>query len=514
MSSAESELKRAGITNVFVLMLENHSFDHIFAMSGIPGITAATSANINNYNGQTYSVVGGAPASMSTDPGHEFADVAQQLFAENGGFAINYATSLSEDTGVPGKERIGDIMACFHTKTQLPVIYQLACEYALCDHWFSSLPGPTWPNRFFVHGGSSAGLDRSPRTMEEIEWEVLHGFAYEKGSIYQSLTQAGHKWRLYSDFYNRYREPGEFKHGGWIPQVAALKGINILDVNPLDTSHDSPTWADQFAADLQKDYPYAYTFIEPNFGRSFFDKQAPFSGPSYKAGSSQHPEDDCYGGECLIKAVYEAIRNSPLWESSLLVIVYDEHGGFYDHVPPPAAVPPGDSNVNKLTGLNGFDFGRYGVRVPAVIVSPLIAKGTVDKTIYDHTSILATLQSLFGMPSLTQRDHCANDLCHLFEKQILRDDADCPRVLNMPFPPIVQNQISTIADNDRALPDTGNWLGFLQILLKIELELSSNDPDVRAEIIDAFKKILTTAAAKDYTQKMFEKILGIRIKSS
>ena len=103
---------------------------------------------------------------------------------------------------------------------------------------------------------------------------------------------------------------------------------------------------------------------------------------------------------------------------------------------------------------------------------------------------------------------------HLFEKQILRDDADCPRVLNMPVPPIVQNQVSTIADNDRALPDTGNWLGFLKILLKIELELSSNDAEVRAKIIDAFMKILTTAAAKDYTQKMFEKIMEIRIKSS
>lgn len=125
MSESELEVGKPvadAITNVFVLMLENHSFDHIFAMSGIPGIRAATTADSNKYYGQTYFVKDGAPASMTTDPGHEFADVAEQLFADNGGFAINYATSLSEDTGVPAKDHIGDIMACFHTPTQLPVI--------------------------------------------------------------------------------------------------------------------------------------------------------------------------------------------------------------------------------------------------------------------------------------------------------------------------------------------------------------------------------------------------------
>ena len=335
---------------------------------------------------------------------------------------------------------------------------------------------------------------------------MLHGFGYENGSIYHSLEDSGHQWRLYSDLYNRYREPGEAMHGGWIPQVAALKGISILDVHPLDSSRDSATWADQFAADLRKDYPYAYTFIEPNCGRSFFDKQPPLKGPSYKAGSSQHPEDDSYGGECLIKAVYEAIRHSPIWPSSLLVIVYDEHGGFYDHLPPPPAVQSGDSNVNKLKGLNGFDFGRYGVRVPAVIVSPLIAKGTVDKTVYDHTSILATLQKLLGLAPLTQRDRCANNLCHLLEKQILRDDADCPRTLNTPVGPITKNSEAPTAEFDFALPQSGNWLGFLKILLKVELELSDGNESVRAEIIDAFKKIITTSAAKKYIQQMYEKI--------
>ena len=149
-----------GITNVFVLMLENHSFDHLFAMSGIPGIRAATVSEQNSYTppgtmaSTTCSVRDGAPWRMSTDPGHEFPDVLRQLCnvapcdgdadddnddehdacypggaypaVDLSGFAANYATSSSEGTGIPAADRVCDVMACFHTATQLPVILQLA----------------------------------------------------------------------------------------------------------------------------------------------------------------------------------------------------------------------------------------------------------------------------------------------------------------------------------------------------------------------------------------------------
>lgn len=501
----------AAIQHVFVLMLENHSFDHLLAMSGIPGINAATTSDTNKIGDQVYHVQDGAPASMTTDPGHEFADVALQLSGGNKGFAQSYATSISEGTGTPTADHVGDIMACFNTPAQLPVIAQLAREYAVCDQWYSSMPGPTWPNRFFVHGASSACLDRSPHMLEEVEWEShVHGFAFEHGSIYQALTAAGHQWRIYSDMHNRYRDPSDWQDGGWIPQVSSLRGISIFDVHPLDSSRQSAPWADNFARDLQGDYPYAYTFIEPNFGKSFFDKQPPWPGPTYKDGSSQHPEDDPYGGECLIKAVYEAIRNSPLWESSLLVIVYDEHGGFYDHVSPCHATAPGDSNVNGLKHLNGFDFKRYGVRVPAVIVSPRIAKCTVDHTKYDHTSILATVQRMLGMGHLTQRDQAANDLRPLFTNTPLRSDADCPRTLNDPVPPIQKLNSTKPIDIDRPLPQTGNWVGFLKILLKTELDLCDEGDDAKAEILKQFQQITTTAEAKTYMQRMGERIAEVR----
>ena len=510
-TGAANPVTSSPIKNVFVLMLENHSFDHVFAMSKIPGLRAATTADSNSYDGQKYYVKGGAPPFMTTDPGHEFQDVAEQLSGGNQGFAENYAKSCSEDTGRPAADHVGDIMACFDTPTQLPVIYQLASEYAICDQWYSSMPGPTWPNRFFVHGASSACLDRSPKLLEEVEWEShVHGFCYENGSIYQALTAAKQQWRLYSDLHNRYRDASEWTHGGWIPQVASLKGVSIFDVHPLDSSRDSTTWADNFANDLKQDYPYAYTFIEPNFGTSFFDKQPPFKGPRYKCGSSQHPEDDAYGGECLIKAVYEAIRNSPLWETSLLVIVYDEHGGFYDHVSPPPAPAPGDRNVNHLKDLNGFDFKRFGVRVPAVVISPLIAKGTVDHTKYDHTSILATVQRMLGMGNLTARDLAANDLRPLFTGTPLRPDADCPRALVTPVPPTTNPCAAQPVDIDQPLPETGNWVGFLKILLKTELEMHQGDQAACAGVLERFKTITTTNAAKEYMQFMGEKIAAVR----
>src|SRR6185312_5827831 len=244
------------------------------------------------------------------------------------GFVSNYSTTNSD--GKPSSPAdYGKIMACFDTPKQLPVIYQLATEFAVCDQWFSSLPGPTWPNRFFVHGASSAGLDHSPTDTEMAEWDTIDGFQYPNGSIYDALNNAGIKWRLYND-----QKGGPDSLGGSIAQVAALKGIRLDLVHSLA----------KFASDLKATYPYQYTFIEPNYGNILNN--------SFTGGSSQHPMDDVHGGEVLIKTVYEAIRNSPIWNSSLLVITYDEHGGFYDSCAPGSVTAPGDGDPNK--------YNKYG----------------------------------------------------------------------------------------------------------------------------------------------------------
>ena len=490
------------VDNVFVLMLENHSFDNIFAFSGIPGITAATRADTNSYNGVTYAAGSPAPPAMPTDPGHEFSDVVEQLCGPgvvhtpwqpynrpivNTGYVANYATTRTEITSnnpnLPTPAQYGDIMLCFDTPKELPVIYQLATLFAVCDHWYSSIPGPTWPNRFFVHGASSAGWADSPGTSQIVKWETPGlGFAYPSGSsIYDKLAAAGLKWRVYVD------ENGSSLGG--IPQVSALKGITYkVNTNAFSS----------FASDVMGPYPYTYTFIEPNYGDVF--------GGSYVGGSSQHPMDSPAGGEALIKATYEAIRNSPLWERSLLIITYDEHGGFYDSVKPGGATPPGDGSPNdKSINSGGFLFDCYGVRVPAVIVSPLIPQGAVDHTLYDHASVSATLRALYGLTPMTNRDKGANNVLKLLSLTAPR--TNCPTVLNNPAtqdrPPAPMMMSAEAAS--RPLPQTGNTQGFLHILAKTDVELTRGDPAETAAIRDRVTGIKTAGEAEAYAEEVIAK---------
>ncbi|WP_323120057.1 alkaline phosphatase family protein [Burkholderia alba] len=396
------------IQHVFVLMLENRSFDHLFALSGIPGIVAATGGNANTYGGTAYAFGGGAPARMPTDPGHDFTDVLEQLCGPgvafqkgqpyppvaNSGFVSNYATTRTEGPAPPAAD-VGDIMQGVDTRTRIPALYRLATEFVLCDGWRSSLPGPTWPNRYFLHGASSAGLEHAPSAEDMGAWETVDGFVYPNGSIFDALG-AG-RYRLYQD------DSGPI--WGRVPQVASIKGISCFDVD--DLSH--------FEADLAAGYTARYTFIEPNYGD--------IANSSYEGGSSQHPMDGLPAGDQLVARVYNAIRNAPLWTSSLLVILYDEHGGFYDSVAPGRALPPNDGAPPTLNA-SGFLFDAYGVRVPAVVVSPWVAQGQVDHTVYDHSSLPATLERLFGLSPLTDRDRNASDLLPLITATCR---ADCPQ---------------------------------------------------------------------------------------
>lgn len=499
------------ITNVFVVMLENHSFDNIFAMSGIQGITAATTSDSNTYNQNTYYVQSSASLSMPTDPGHEFSDTVEQLAGQgktypragpypkidNSGFAANYATTTTEGPTPPAAD-IGDVMACFATPTQLPVAWQLATTFAICDQWYSSIPGPTWPNRFFVHGASSSGLDASPSTAQIGEWELPgDGFKYPNGSIYDALGAANIPYRFYNDTTGL---PGELslysddpQNGsavGAVPQVTALSGVSPLDFHSLQ----------HFAADLQGPYPWPYTFIEPHYGD--------LTSGSYAGGSSQHPMDDVYGGEHLLAAVYAAIRNSPYWNTSLLIVTYDEHGGFYDSAAPGPATAPGD---NPEYGYNqfGFNFEQYGVRVPAVVVSPLIPAGTVSSTLYDHSSVLKTLEQLFGLGALTQRDAAAQDLTPLLSLATPR--TDCPTSLTSPAP-LLKAAAPRMTAEERAardaqpLPQRGNLVGALQILRKTEIELSARTPPEIAAIHARHAALATRGDARAYVASVMEKV--------
>jgi phospholipase C len=397
----------ATIDHVFALMLENRSFDHMLGFSGIKGTDAETSTltsisglsgtESNSWNGSTYLASTPALEPMNLDPYHEFTDVLEHLCGaaakypsggpyppiNNSGFVSNFVVDAKSPSP-------GDVMKCFD-KSKLPVLSALAEEFAVCDSWFCSMPGPTWPNRFFALGGSSAGLDHSPTTAEAEIWQTIDGFKFQNGSIFDA-GGGSLNWRIYA--------------GNKLFTLAhALHGIHINNI----------TRYSKFASDVHDPmYPAQFTWIEPNYGHVTTD---------YKGGDSQHPLDGVTGGEALIKATYEAIRSSPLWESSMLIITWDEHGGFFDHVAPPPAIPPGDQPQFKGANEYGFPFDQYGPRVPAIIISPLIPRNIIDHRRYDHSSILATVERLFDLPSLTARDASARDLLSLASLPDARTDA-------------------------------------------------------------------------------------------
>lgn len=486
--------KNSPIQHVFVLMLENHSFDNMLAMSGIPGILAATTANSNSYQDHPpYNVTEPALSVMPAGPGHEFTDVLEQLCGEgvqynggkypainNSGFVANYATTTTEPLHAKPSE-YGDVMACFDSQSQLPILYELASQFAVCDQWFSSLPGPTWPNRFFVHGASSNGLDHSPSGEDIVKWELpgSGGFSLPHGSIYDEIRTAEIPFGLFID------KDGPLEGG--IAQVAALHNLSMLNVNSLT----------DFVSFLQGgNYQKVYTFIEPNYG----DVTS-----TYDDGSSQHPIDGVGRGEQLIKTVYEAIRNSSIWERSMLIITYDEHGGFYDHYPPPPAPPPNDGSDSSGFNNSGFLFDQLGVRVPAVIISPWI-QPQVDHTVYDHSAVLKTVEKLFGLNPLTDRDRKANDVLHLVG-DVLR--TNCPTTLSRPAPEPVRPPITAaqqMVQDQQPLPPAGNHYGFLAIAVKTDLELAEGNPAEQAAILAKVQAIKTRGEARAYLQAVVKKV--------
>lgn len=485
-----------GIEHVFVLMLENRSFDHMLGFSRITGSDAVTGAaaqidglsgvESNSLNGQTYTVSPGADYRMPTDPDHEFTDVLHQLCGPaatypSGGLypTVNDSGFVASYAGSGGSSPC-EILKCYRPD-QLPVLNALAGEFVVCDNWHASMPGPTWPNRMFIHAASSGGLDHSPRTDEIVAWETIDGVFFQNGTIFDRLEQNGITRRIYG--------------GDDFPMVAALKGIHLDDIRHYSL----------FAGDLaQPGYADRYIFIEPSYDVL----------NDYKAGSSQHPLGDVTVGEALIKATYEAIRNSPAWPGSLLIVVWDEHGGFYDHAVPPAAPAPGDTAPGATYNQSGFTFEQYGPRVPALVISPLIPKNVIDHRLYDHSSVLATLESLFDLSPLTARDANANRLDSLISLTAAR--SDCPTTLPPPAnsgatlsfaqaavraagAPVAAATVSRPGDT----VNQGNLPALIHAAMQLELSVS---PDQRPAIVSRVGSIRTRADAMQYLAEVQEKL--------
>ena len=460
--------------HVFVLMLENRSFDHMLGFSGLTGVDAETGGaaaidgltggESNAFGGVTYPVVLGADYVMPADPGHDFSFVLDQLCGPAARYAPPYppvdgSGFVDSYSRVSGPATAGVVMRCFDTPRQLPVLHALAREYAVCDRWFSSMPGPTAPNRMFVHAGSSGGLDHSPTTEDVVEWETIDGFAFPRGTVFDALKKRSVPYGLYS--------------GDEFPMVGTLKGITVFDVRRIDA----------LAEELARDsFGPRYVFIEPSYNVL----------QEFRGSSSQHPFADVRDGEALIKTVYEAIRSSPVWERSLLLLLWDEHGGFYDHVAPPPAVAPDDGAQRSKYNGSGFTFAQYGVRTPAIVVSPYVARGTIDHRVYDHTSVLATVREAFGGDPLTARDAQARSVVPLLSLVEARPDA--PRTLPTPAEGAASSLVGGVARPGDAVND-----GMLPSVLHAALRHDLLDAGAsKAEILDRVRSLASRDDALRY----------------
>ena len=376
------------IRHVVVLMLENRSFDSMLGMlypnssqfDGLIGTEANTwhKPDGSNLDIQVWKAptVGAETLCMpDPDPGELFADIEMQIHGLNadgtpdrgaptmGGFVDNYMRQ-------PPTSPVQEPYAVMHyfTPDQLPVISQLARAFGVSDRWHASAPCQTWPNRFFTHCGTAGGyVNNSP----------TH-FPYMMETVFNRLSAAGQSWEIY--FHD------------------TAQTLTLSRLWPDALTHFKFFAPDFLPAAAAGKLP-AYSFIEPRYFPSVVSGTLP---------NDEHPPHNISYGEALIASVYNAVRSGPGWSNTLLIVTYDEHGGCYDHVIPPAATPPGGANPD------GFKFDYFGVRVPAVVISPYVPPGSVlrppGSVPFDHTSIIATLRKLHGFEPLTARDAAAPDL--------------------------------------------------------------------------------------------------------
>jgi phospholipase C len=392
------------IEHIVVLILENRSFDHMLGFlytadankspTGDPFEGLIGQESNPGPNGAPVVVQAAQPSTANlyylpgADPGEGFTATNYQLFGEMGasgsptntGFVTDYANTLAWESQDPSWSVLpgttpGDIMT-MHTPATLPVLSGLARGFAVCDSWFSSVPTETLPNRAFACAGTSQGHMDDKTAI------------FTCPSIFGLLTQHGVSWAIYG-----YDTPPLTRH-------------TFSDITDADETHFG--LFQDFQDVAGRGGLAAFNFLEPSWAAT---------------GNSQHPNYDVALGEQFIYDVYTTLRDGPDWATTLLVITYDEHGGCYDHVPPPAGAAPPDTTAGEY----GFDFSRFGVRVPAVLVSPMIAEGTVFRAPtgsvpLDHTSVLKTVELRWALPPLTARDAAAPDFAGVLSLATARTD--------------------------------------------------------------------------------------------
>ncbi len=419
--------------NVVVLMLENRSFDNLLGFlyqDGVPegkvfeGLQGSSFNNpvperaIDYEEGKVVEVVKAASYHQPyPDPGEEYQHVNTQLYnfvdpdnvgkgqhkmkppynipnsvpkpAPMTGFVNDYINTLQAlDGSKPSEELYGQIMQCF-TPEQIPVLTTLAKEFAVFDHWFSSVPSQTWCNRAFWHSGTSGGkvlnaVSEGSGVLETIEnLKEWKNKVWSQPTLFDRLKDKSISYTIYSDLF---------------PLTCVVNGIEYLANTKLKFN--------EFLTDAKEGKLPDYSFIEPKIFGQHNDQH-----PS--AENKPTRDGTVLLGEKLIWDVYNAIKNSPQKDETLLIITHDEHGGCFDHVPPPSTVPP----VQGMVGDLGFPFDRLGVRVPMVMVSSYIKRNTIVNDVYDHSSFIKTMSEKWEFESMTDRDRNANSFASVFSDE-------------------------------------------------------------------------------------------------
>ena len=391
----------ASIDTIVVVMMENRTHDHYFgalelvekrAVDGLKGgesNLASDGTSIDSFLLEAFTT--------PDDPPHGWeASHAQYNGGKQDGFVTEYEKTRTTDRGA--------VMG-YYTRQQLPVSYALADAYAVCTRWFASVMGPTWPNRYFLHCATSEGL------MTNVP---LPAGVTMRGVLHQ-LADAGITTGYY--FSN-------------LPFAAlyAAPGSPYLSI-------------DQFFTDAQAGTLPAVCLVDPIFT---------FSGT---VGNDDHPPADIREGQAFLASIHAALAQSPQWNRCLLVIIYDEHGGYFDHVPPPK------------TSDQRPEFEQLGFRVPSLVIGPKVKRGAVIDTQFEHVSVIATITKKFKLEPLNARVSAANDLSTCID----------PSLLDKPQPPV--NLPAVFSDTERQMIFPGEDFGGQHELAKYVVERGLLDPN-------------------------------------
>ena len=435
------------IENIVVLMLENRSFDNVLGAlyANSPTFEGLTFKEVNYTFGSTpvaYTIQNNpnSTAVPPIDPGEAFMDMNLQIYGNTGGsgseamsgFVMDYLATSQEfpdivtsatnicypalprmDKSVtpPAAANGQDMMNYFTTagtSPQLPVTSALAQAFGVSDSWFGSCPTQTFPNRLFLHCGTSGGYVDDCEYAENLQVILNFPSVFELLDNTFGVNNSPPNWKVYFHDYSI----------AWMIDYVwkafnASQNVNVCSFDNCDFGSNSftPTFLDDVA---NKTLP-KYSFIEPRYGN--LTRQIP---------NSNHPPFDMIDGEALLATIYNALRNSSYWDKLLFIVIYDEHGGCYDHVAPPTnATPPGSNAPVLPNPTYTFPGNRFGPRVPALIISPYVPAGSIFRPAnftpgvnstgvpFDHTSVIATLNEVFGTGTLWDRANAAPGLASL-----------------------------------------------------------------------------------------------------